>query len=93
MRAAATGRCPVCGAGFRGTPACSRCGADLTVLMRLAAEARQLRQAALAALAAGDVSQAAGLAARATRLHATPGGERLRQLASWCGAIAAPPVP
>ena len=78
-----SGRCPVCGAGFRGTPACSRCGADLTVLMRLAAGASRLRQAAIAEIAAGNLSQAAELVGRARRMHATPGGERLRRLVAW----------
>ena len=78
-----SGRCPVCGAGFRGTPACSRCGADLTALMRLAAGASRLRKAAVAEMAAGNLSQAAELAGRAGRMHATPGGEQLRRLVAW----------
>ena len=78
-----SGRCPVCGAGFRGTPACSRCGADLTALMRLAAGASRLRQAAIAGIAAGNLSQAVELAGRAGRMHATPGGEQLRRLVAW----------
>ena len=78
-----SGRCPVCGAGFRGTPACSRCGADLTALMRLAAGASRLRLAAIAEIAAGNLSQAAELAGRAGRMHATPGGNRLGRLVAW----------
>jgi len=77
------GRCPVCGAGFRRTPACSRCGADLTALMRLAAEASRMRQAAIAEMVAGNLSQAAALVGRARRMHATPGGEQLRRLVAW----------
>ena len=78
-----SGRCPVCGAGFRGTPACSRCGADLTALMRLAAGASRLRLAAIAEVAAGNLSRAAELAGRAGRMHATAGGKRLRRLVAW----------
>jgi hypothetical protein len=79
----AGGRCPVCGAGFRGTPICSRCGADLTALMRLAARGSRLRQEAITAIAAGNLPQAVELASRAGRLHATPGGEQLRRLVAW----------
>ena len=83
MSAPKSGRCPVCGAGFRGTPACSRCGADLTTLMRLAVRASRMRQAAVAEMAAGNFPKAAALAGRAGRMHATPGGETLRRLVAW----------
>lgn len=53
-----TGRCPVCNARFRGQRLCSRCGADLTVLMRLRAQAWALRQAAAHHFAAGDAPAA-----------------------------------
>ncbi len=82
-RKPAAARCPVCGARFRGTPECSRCGADLTALMRLAARASRLRQAAVAEMAAGNRSRAADLAGRASRLHATGGGGQLRRLLAW----------
>jgi queuine/archaeosine tRNA-ribosyltransferase len=39
-------RCPVCQARFRGTAEWSRCGAELTALMLLAAHVYVLRQAA-----------------------------------------------
>jgi hypothetical protein len=76
-------RCPVCGAGFRSTRVCSRCGADLGPLMRLAGRAAQLRRAALSALAAGEDAKAAALCARAQRLHATRRGRRLGLLTAW----------
>jgi hypothetical protein len=42
--------CPVCLARFRGTRECSRCGADLTMVMKLAARAWRLREAAREAI-------------------------------------------
>ena len=86
-------RCPVCGARFRGTRACSRCGADLGPLMRLAARAAQLRAAALAALAEGAAPQAAQLAAKAQRMHATARGRSLGLLAAWLAEDAGIPRP
>jgi len=51
-------RCPVCRARFRGVRVCSRCGADLTTVMRLVLSAWQLRQAAREALLRADVERA-----------------------------------
>ena len=51
-------KCPVCSAGFRGATHCSRCGTDLSVLMRIAARAWQLRQRSRQALLAGNLEQA-----------------------------------
>lgn len=79
-------QCPVCAARFRGSRFCSRCGADLTPLMKLAHAAWQARQAARAALAAGDGARALALADRAQRLHATAAGGRVRLLAAWLAA-------
>jgi len=73
-------RCPVCQALFRGTGDCSRCGADLRRLMRLALSAHAARQAARSALLAGDASAAASHAQRAERCRSTPAGERLLAL-------------
>jgi predicted amidophosphoribosyltransferase len=75
--------CPVCQARFRGARACSRCGADLERLMRMAAEAWRLRQAARAALDCGDVERALTLASEAQRVRHTPRGEAVRLLSAW----------
>jgi len=83
MTAEAPARCPVCRATFRGTAACSRCGADLAPLMALSAKAYLLRRAARDVLRAGDVVRAGDLAAQAQRLCATEGGRRLGVLARW----------
>ena len=76
-------RCPVCRAGFRGDALCSRCGADLAPLMRLAASAWRLRESARRALREGDFVTACGLAAEAQRLHSTPVGRSVLLVAAW----------
>jgi predicted amidophosphoribosyltransferase len=75
-------RCPTCRAPWRGVTICPRCGSDLTAIMRVAAKAWELREAARAALCAGDrPAYALDLARAACRLHATPQGQRLLALA------------
>lgn len=76
-------QCPVCSARFRGARRCSRCGADLTALMTLAAGAARQREAARQALGAGQYAHAAQLAAAAQATQATPEGRRLELLAAW----------
>jgi len=66
--------CPVCKARFRGAGGCSRCGADLTALMLLAAHAYALRQAARQALESGDAQTALVSARAAQGLHSTAEG-------------------
>jgi hypothetical protein len=62
---------------------CSRCGADLAPLMKLAASAWRLRQSARRAIEAGDFADAGTLADQAQGLHATPAGRSLWLLAAW----------
>ena len=69
--------CPTCRASWRGASPCPRCGTDLAPLMRVAARAWRLREAARAALEAGREPEASGLAGDAFRLHATSRGRRL----------------
>jgi hypothetical protein len=76
-------RCPVCRAGFRATALCSRCGADLTRLMGLAASAWRFRESARRALRERDFAAARDLAAQAQRLHATPAGRSVWLVAAW----------
>ena len=66
--------CPVCRARFRGSSQCSRCGADLTALMLLAAHAYVMRQAARQSLRQGDWQAALDAAQAAQRLHSTAEG-------------------
>uniref|UniRef100_Q01SX3 Uncharacterized protein n=1 Tax=Solibacter usitatus (strain Ellin6076) TaxID=234267 RepID=Q01SX3_SOLUE len=75
--------CPVCRARFRGASLCSRCGADLTVVMTLAAAAWRLRQAARQALAADEFVRVRELAAQAQQVCATPSGMSLKNLGNW----------
>ena len=62
-------KCPVCGARFRDTPACGRCGTDLSHLMRLAARAGSARRRCRASLQNGDLADALRWDALARRLH------------------------
>ena len=78
-------RCPVCKAGFRSQTTCSRCGADLSRLMRLVAGAYHLRTRARRALAQHRYQEAHELAHQAEVLHSTPLG---RKLALTSGAMA-----
>jgi hypothetical protein len=75
--------CPVCRARFRGASLCSRCGADLTAVMTLAAAAWRLRQAARHALAAGEFARVCELAAEAQQTCSTPSGRGLEGLGQW----------
>lgn len=75
--------CPVCGVRFRATRHCSRCGADLAPLMRLAEAAWHHRQAAREGLAGGDFARAAQRAAQAQALQRSPEGRRLEHLTAW----------
>jgi len=59
---------------------CSRCGADLSRLMTLAAQAWQLREQARAALAAGELQDASVWADQAQRLQWTKSGEMLARI-------------
>ncbi|MBN2496268.1 MAG: hypothetical protein JXR96_16870 [Deltaproteobacteria bacterium] len=83
MRLDAGLRCPVCRAAFRGSRACSRCGADLAPLMALTFRAFQQRRRARQRLLAGDWERALELAERAQDQHATREGQGLLLLARW----------
>jgi hypothetical protein len=60
---------------------CARCGADLAPLMRLAAGAWSLREAARLALLAGEDTRALALARAAHGLERTPRARQLLVLA------------
>jgi len=76
-------RCPVCKAKFRSTRECSRCGADLSILMSLAARAQFCRENARKAIHSSDFQKAHVLAKEAQKLHETETGKRLLILTSW----------
>ena len=59
-----TFQCPVCNARFRSVRTCSRCGADLSILMTLLSRARACRERAREALHACDFKKALSLARR-----------------------------
>ena len=78
-------QCPVCRARFRGARICSRCGADLEPLMRLAAQAWMLREAARDAIADGDFGRARELAVQAGKIQGGGVGKALGLLSGWLG--------
>jgi predicted amidophosphoribosyltransferase len=95
-------RCPTCRTPWRSVTTCPRCGSDLSAIMRVAVKAWELREAARAALCAGDrPAEALALARAACRLHATRHGQRLLTLALVAAGqmakehdhMAQPPIP
>lgn len=74
-------RCPVCGARLRAARECSRCGADLGILMGLQAAAFRLRLRARTALRQGDFEAAWRAAREAQLICFCLGGRRLEALA------------
>ncbi len=79
--------CPVCRARFRGATTCSRCGADLKTMMRLAVQAHRERQNARRCLREGRFENAADRTEAAEDLCATGAGRRLRLLTRWLRAM------
>jgi hypothetical protein len=73
--------CPACRARYRGTRTCSRCGADLSLLMRLEIRAWRLREAARLALLEGRPAEALRFARASCRVRRTERGEALLQAA------------
>ena len=76
-------RCPVCKAGFRDTKECTRCGADLSILMTLVAAAQLCREKARAAIYRCNFAKAHDFAAKAQKIHSTETGRQLLLLTSW----------
>ena len=81
--------CPVCRARFRGSRECSRCGADLTMVMTLTASAWRARQAARQALAADEFARMRDLASQAQQVCYTEAGKNLAELGAWLAKAAA----
>ena len=78
-------KCPVCQARFRGVRVCSRCGADLERLMRLAVQAWRLRESARRFAGAGDFGEALALVEEAQGIQRTSAGDALRIVCEWLG--------
>jgi len=79
--------CPVCKAKFRGTRKCSRCGADLSAIMRLCTIAKQNRENCRTAILSNDFEKAYDLAQKAQGMHNTNPGKKLLILSSWLNSI------
>lgn len=65
-------RCPVCRARFKEEPVCYRCGADLSALLAIEAEAAALEQRAIAWLEAGQPWAARRTAEQVLALQYSP---------------------
>lgn len=65
-------RCPVCHARFRDEAVCHRCGADLSVLLAIAAEAAEWEREAVSLLASGEWIAARQAADRVLALQYSP---------------------
>jgi hypothetical protein len=65
-------RCPVCRARSKGDPVCYRCGADLSALLAIEAEAATLERRAAVLLGAGELLEARQAAERALTLQYSP---------------------
>lgn len=74
-------RCPVCRARFKDEPACYRCGADLSVLLNIEAEAAALERKAVTLLCAGQTLEARQAAERALALQHSPLASAVRDFA------------
>lgn len=64
-------RCPLCRGRLKST-ICGRCGADLSLVLHIEAQAKALSHYAVQNLLDGNYEQAAHLACQAKALHATP---------------------
>jgi hypothetical protein len=65
-------RCPVCRARCKGEPVCQRCGADLSSLLAIEAEAAALERRAIRLLETGEFIEARRTADRVLALHYSP---------------------
>ncbi|NOT56140.1 MAG: hypothetical protein HOP18_16190 [Deltaproteobacteria bacterium] len=75
-------RCPTCRAPWRQVSQCGRCGTDLSLVIQVAREAWEAREAVRELLLAGDQpAEAVRLARAACQLHATPQAQKLLVLA------------
>ena len=74
-------RCPVCRARFKEEPVCYRCGADLSMLLAIEAEATAWEREAVALLAAGEWIRARRAADQVLALRHSPRAVAARDFA------------
>ena len=75
--------CPTCAVKWTGQPSCRRCGADLSLLMKTAALAWELRNRARLYLLAGEFEKSIHYARKAQMFHKTAYGELIERLAEY----------
>lgn len=74
-------RCPVCRARFKDEPICTRCGADLSPLLAIEAEAAVLEEQAVALTHTGQWLEVWEVAEQALALHYRPLAFAVREFA------------
>jgi hypothetical protein len=74
-------RCPICRARFKDEPICYRCGADLSSLLAIEAEAATLEEQAVALTDAGQWLDARQAAEQALALQYRPLAFAVREFA------------
>jgi tRNA(Ile2) C34 agmatinyltransferase TiaS len=65
-------RCPICRARLKGEWRCPRCGADLSLPLKIEQRAQSLEQDAVMRLAKGEMEQAHQVLNKALRLKPSP---------------------
>ncbi|MFB3788228.1 MAG: hypothetical protein ACE15F_17860 [bacterium] len=85
--------CPTCKVAFSNQANCRRCGSDLSLLMRAATRAWELREAARRGLLQGRFVEAWKHARQAQAVQRTPRGERLEAYARHAMKFHAPAQP
>ncbi len=74
--------CPTCGAAYRGTSACRRCGTQFERILAAEAAGRRWAEAAETALRRQDPIMAWKCARQACQMHRTPAALRVLALAA-----------
>ncbi len=75
-------RCPTCRVRISSQNQCRRCGAELSLLIKTASHAYQLREKARRCLLEGKFKEAYSLAQQAQFLHKTEQGYMLQSIAN-----------
>ena len=75
--------CPTCGVKWSGQINCRRCGADLSLLLKTASLAWELRNRARLYLLAGEFEKSIHYARKAQTFHRTMYGKLIERLAMY----------
>lgn len=75
-------RCPTCKVKISSQNQCRRCGSDLSLLIKTASHAYQIREKARQCLLEGKFNEAYSLAQQAQSLHKTEQGFMIQSIAN-----------